>query len=41
MMDEKEFKKLASNSRDWLIYQLLSERAKEIYELRQSIKNVN
>ena len=31
-MDEKEFKKLASNSRDWLIYQLLSERSKETVE---------
>lgn len=28
-MDEKEFKKLAANSRDWLIYQMLSERSKE------------
>ena len=28
-MEESEFKKLASNSRDWLIYQLLSERSKE------------
>ena len=30
MMDENEFKKLASNSRDWLIYELLSKRSKEI-----------
>ena len=28
-MEEKDFKKLASNSRDWLIYQLLSEKSKE------------
>ena len=28
-MDETEFKKLASNSRDWLIYNLLSEVSKE------------
>ncbi len=28
-MNEKEFKKLAANSRDWLIYQLLSEKSKE------------
>ena len=30
MIEENEFKKLASNSRDWLIYQLLSERSKEV-----------
>lgn len=29
-MDENEFKKLTANSRDWLIYQLLSERSKEV-----------
>ena len=28
-MNEKEFKKLASNSRDWLIYQMLSDKSKE------------
>lgn len=29
-MEEKEFKKLASNSRDWLIYQLLSPTSKDV-----------
>jgi len=29
VLDEKKFKKLAANSRDWLIYQLLSEKSKE------------
>ena len=28
-MEESEFKKLSANSRDWLIYQLLSEKSKE------------
>lgn len=28
-MEEAEFKKLTANSRDWLIYQLLSEKSKE------------
>ena len=28
-MEENEFKKLTANSRDWLIYQLLSEKSKE------------
>ena len=28
-MEESEFKKLTANSRDWLIYQLLSEKSKE------------
>lgn len=30
-MDENEFKKLASNSRDWEIYQLLSEKSKKLF----------
>jgi len=31
-MDETEFKKLTANSRDWLIYELLSGRSKEIVD---------
>lgn len=31
-MDEKEFKKLASNQRDWELYRLLSERSKEVFK---------
>lgn len=31
-MDESEFKKLSANNRDWLIYQLLSERSKKTVE---------
>ena len=30
VLEESEFKKLTANSRDWLIYQLLSDRSKEI-----------
>ena len=29
-MEESEFKKLASNSRDWLIYSMLSEKSKNL-----------
>ena len=29
VLEESEFKKLTANSRDWLIYQLLSDRSKE------------
>ena len=29
VLEESEFKKLTANSRDWLIYQLLSEKSKE------------
>ena len=32
LVDENEFKKLASNSRDWLIYSLLSEKSKKTVE---------
>jgi len=31
-MEETEFKKLSANSRDWLIYQLLSEQSKNIVD---------
>ncbi len=40
-MDEKEFKKLASNSRDWLIYSLLSERSKELIAVEFGNKTFN
>ncbi len=43
-MDESEFKKLTANSRDWLIYQLLSEKSKEtvIKEIKsEHISGVN
>ena len=32
MIEENEFKKLTSNGRDWLIYQLLSEKSQETVE---------
>lgn len=38
-MDEKDFKKLASNSRDWLIYELLSEKSKETIHYEITAKN--
>ena len=40
-MDENEFKKLASNSRDWLIYQLLSERSKEVVKKELTSEHVS
>ena len=43
-MEESEFKKLTANSRDWLIYQLLSDRSKEtvIKEIKsEHISGVN
>lgn len=42
-MDEKEFKKLAANSRDWLIYQLLSEKSKEtvVKEIKSKLQIVD
>ena len=39
-MDEKEFKKLASNSRDWLIYQLLSERSKAVAKAEKIVDEI-
>ena len=34
-MNENEFKKLASNSRDWLIYNMLSEKSKESWSTQE------
>ena len=31
VLEESEFKKLTANSRDWLIYQLLSDRSKKVF----------
>ena len=40
MIEENEFKKLASNSRDWYIYQLLSERSKGIAKAEKIVDEV-
>ena len=39
-MEETEFKKLSSNSRDWLIYQALSNRSKEIAKAEKIVDEI-
>ena len=39
-MEEKEYKKLASNSRDWLIYQLLSKHSKELVKAEKIAEEI-
>ncbi len=40
-MEENEFKKLSANSRDWLIYQLLSEKSQEVVKKELTSEHVS
>ena len=41
MIEENEFKKLTANSRDWLIYQLLSEKSQEVVKKELTSEHVS
>ena len=40
IMEENEFKKLSANSRDWLIYSMLSEKSKNIAKAEKIVDEI-